>query len=536
MLLEQFDSERLRRLEKNDPALETLLSDYANAIENASVYDVAVRSPLEWAPVLSGRLGNQLYIKREDLQSVFSFKLRGAYNKVAHLDEAQRARGVICASAGNHAQGLALAGARLGIPATIVMPRTTPPIKVESVRALGGNIVLHGDSFDEASEEAHRLTQEQGLAYVPPYDDPQVIAGQGTVGREILEQIDAHGLENLDAVFIPVGGGGLLAGVAAWIKQRRPEVKIIGVEAEDSACLYRAMEAGERVTLAQVGLFADGVAVRQVGEEPFRLARHLVDAMVLVTVDEICAAISDIFRDNRSLAEPAGALAVAGVKRYVEMTGVREQTFVAIESGANVNFDRLRHIAERAELGEHREALLAVTIPERPGSFRQFCEIIGRRSVTEFNYRYANASQAHIFVGVGLRDGVAEKEALIERLRRADYPVVDMSNNEMAKVHVRYMVGGRSQHVDDEIVFRFEFPERPGALLDFLNSIGGRWNISLFHYRNHGSAYGRVLVGLQVPEAEHDDCRASFDELHYEYEEETSNPAYRFFLDSPQQG
>lgn len=535
MLLEQFDHEKLQREAAGHPTVEQLLDDYARAISAARVYDVAERTPLEYARGLSQRLGNDLWIKREDLQSVFSFKLRGAYNKVAALPESKRARGVICASAGNHAQGVALAGSRLNIPATIVMPQTTPGIKVESVRALGGQVVLHGDSFDEASEHAHALAVQQELTYIPPYDDFEVIAGQGTVGMEILEQLAESGLDTVDAIFVPVGGGGLLAGIAAWVKKLRPEIRIVGVEAEDSACLYHAMEAGERVVLNQVGLFADGVAVRQIGEEPFRVVRHLLDAMVLVTVDEMCAAISDIFRDNRSLAEPAGALAVAGAKRYAEMTGQRGKRYVAIESGANVNFDRLRHIAERAELGEQREALLAVTIPERPGSFRKFCELLGRRGITEFNYRYASQRKAHIFAGVQLSGGNAEKQQLLEVLAGHDYPVVDMSDNEMAKVHVRYMVGGRSEHVQDEILFRFEFPERPGALLQFLNSIGERWNISLFHYRNHGSAYGRVLVGLQVPVNERADCRASLDALHYVYEEETDNPAYLFFLDSPEE-
>ncbi len=532
MLLERFDLNKLGRMENQDPALQLLLNEYAEAIERARVYDVAVRTPLESAPVLSRRINNQLYIKREDLQSVYSFKLRGAYNKISGLSKAELSKGVICASAGNHAQGVALSGSRLGIPATIVMPVTTPAIKVEAVRVLGGTIILHGDSYDEASVYAHELAETQSLTYVPPYDDFEVIAGQGTVGVEILEQCRELNLESVDAIFIPVGGGGLLAGVASWVKKYRPEIKVIAVESEDSACLYRAMEAGERVVLDQVGLFADGVAVRQIGEEPFELARHLVDAVVLVTVDEICAAISDIFRDNRSLAEPAGALSIAGAKRYAELTGMAGQYFVAIESGANVNFDRLRHIAERAELGEQREALLAVTIPERPGSFRHFCELLGRRGITEFNYRYADAQQAHIFAGVQLSEGNAEKQMLIDSLQAHDFNVVDMSDNETAKVHVRYMVGGRSMHVSDEVLFRFEFPERPGALLDFLNSIGNRWNISLFHYRNHGSAYGRVLVGMQVPAPERADCKALFDALHYEYAEETDNPAYRYFLDA----
>ena len=529
MLLEEFERQPRGESPVSDDAVKALTEDYARRIRNARVYEVAVRSPLEEAPRLSQRLGNHVWLKREDLQSVYSFKLRGAYNKIAGLPAEQRERGVICASAGNHAQGVALAGQKLGIKATIVMPTTTPPIKVESVEALGGNIVLAGDSYDEASAAAMQLVEEQGLAFIPPYDDPDVIAGQGTVGMEIDQQRG----EDLDIIFVPVGGGGLAAGVAAWFKCLRPEVKVIAVEPDDAACLYEALEAGERVVLDQVGLFADGVAVRQIGEEPFRVLQPLIDGVVRVTVDEICAAISDIFRENRSLPEPAGAVALAGLKRYVEQTGIKDQHLVAIESGANVNFDRLRHIAERTELGEQREALLAVTIPERPGAFRQFLDALDKRGVTEFNYRYSDASQAHIFVGIKLTDGIAEKQALIERLRSEDYPVEDLSDNEMAKVHVRYMVGGRAAHVTDEVVFRFEFPERPGALLKFLNSIGGRWNISLFHYRNHGAAYGRVLVGMQVPPQDRDACRQALDELHYDYAEETDNPAYRFFLDKP---
>lgn len=522
MLLEEF--------ERREQDYSEMLDDYVQRIRNARVYEVAKRSPLELAPKISARLGNELWLKREDLQSVYSFKLRGAYNKIASLSEEQRQRGVICASAGNHAQGVALSAQKLGINATIVMPTTTPAIKVESVAALGGKIELFGDGYDEACVAAKGIAEAQGLSFVHPYDDAEVIAGQGTIGQEIDQQTEGQ----LDAVFLPVGGGGLAAGVAAWFKRERPEVKVIAVEAEDSACLYAAMEANERVVLEQVGLFADGVAVRQIGEETFRVLQPLVDAVVKVSVDEICAAISDIFRDNRSLAEPAGALALAGAKHYVEQTGVKGQRFVAIESGANVNFDRLRHIAERAELGEQREALLAVTIPERPGSFGKFCEAVGKRGVTEFNYRFAEPSQAHIFVGLQMAGGVAEKQMLIEQLGGEGYPVVDLTDNEMAKVHVRYMVGGRSAHVSDEVVFRFEFPERPGALLAFLNRIGARWNISLFHYRNHGAAFGRVLVGMQVPEAQRADCRQALDDLHYEYAEETDNPAYRFFLDDVQ--
>jgi threonine dehydratase len=508
-------------------AAQQLLARYRARIELASVYDVATVTPLERAPKLSARLGNDVRLKREDLQPVHSFKLRGAYNKIARLSAAERAAGVITASAGNHAQGVALAARKLGLEAVIVMPGTTPAIKVEAVRALGGKVVLDGDTYDESAAQARRLAQERGMTVVPPYDDPDVIAGQGTIGREILEQ--AH--DGLDAVFVPVGGGGLLAGVAAYVKAVRPTVKVIGVEPDDAACMTAALKAGRRVTLPDVGLFADGVAVRQAGAEPFRLARHLVDEMVTVTADEICAAIRDVFYENRSLPEPAGALAVAGVKKWVHDGRVTGRTLAAIVSGANVNFDRLRHIAERAEIGDQHETLLAVTIPERPGSFRRFLGSLGRRVVTEFNYRYSSAREAHIFVGLKLgEDGERERPAIVETLRREGYPVVDMTGNEMAKVHVRYMVGGRCAGLPDEVLFRFEFPERPGACLDFLNALHGRWNISLFHYRNHGAAYGRVLCGLQVPKKDRAECRRTLDALGYEYAEETDNPAYALFL------
>ena len=508
---------------------ERLLRQYRARIEQARVYDVAVVSALDEAPKLSARLRNRVLLKREDQQSVYSFKLRGAYNKIVRLPEAQRARGVVCASAGNHAQGVALAAKRLGIPAWIVMPRTTPAIKVEAVRLLGGKAVLHGDAFDDAAAHAAVLAEEKGLSMIPPYDDADVIAGQGTVGKEILEQIGAG---PLDAVFVPAGGGGLLAGVAAWIKSQRPGVRVISVEPEDSDCMAQALEAGRRVKLAQVGLFADGVAVRQAGAEPFRVARETVDGSLRVSIDEICAAIRDLFQENRSLPEPAGALALAGVKKWVAQHGGEGKTYVAIISGANLNFDRLRHIAERAELGEGRETLLAVTIPEKPGSFRRFLKEIGRRPITEFNYRYASAAQAHIFAGVHFADA-GDREAALQRLRQDGYPVLDMSGDDMAKEHVRYMVGGRVPGLADERLFRFEFPERPGALLDFLAAVGGRWNISLFHYRNHGAAYGRVLCGLQVPKAERAECRRTLETLGYEYSDETENPAYALFLGSP---
>jgi threonine dehydratase len=500
---------------------------YLEKILTACVYDVAEQTPLDFAPNLSTRLDNRVLLKREDLQPVFSFKLRGAYNKMSRLSEQQLANGVICASAGNHAQGVALAARRLGIKAIIVMPRTTPAIKVNAVRSLGGRVVLHGDSYDEASGHAQRLVQEKGMTYIPPYDDPDIIAGQGTVGMEILHQ---HPRE-LHAVFVPVGGGGLAAGVSVYIKHLRPDIKVIGVEPEDAASLYQALLKKKRVTLDQVGLFADGVAVRQIGEEPYRICRQHIDEVVLVNTDEICAAIKDIFDDTRSIVEPAGALAVAGLKKYVEREGLRGQSLVAINSGANMNFSRLNHVAERAEIGEHHEAVFAVTIPERAGSFREFCQTIGHRSITEFNYRFADPSQAHVFAGIQLSEGLQEKEQLAQDLRGRGYDVLDLTDNEMAKVHLRHMVGGRGHdQVPDEIVFSFEFPERPGALLNFLTRMGKRWNISMFHYRNHGAAYGRVLVGIQVPQGQ----RRKFDDfltrLGYRNVEETENPAYRLFL------
>ncbi len=510
---------------KPAPALRKLLEQYRSRIESAQVYDVAVISALEEAHKLSARLGNRVLLKREDTQSVHSFKLRGAYNKIVQLSAAERARGVIAASAGNHAQGVALAARKLGLTAWIVMPRTTPSVKVEAVRALGGKAILHGDAYDDAREHAEALVAEKGMTMVHPYDDVDVIAGQGTVARELTQQ--CHGL---DAVFVPVGGGGLLAGVAAWIKATQPQIKVIAVEPEDSNCFAAALTAGRRVTLPQVSLFADGVAVRQIGEETFRVARHLVDETVLVSADEICAAIRDSFYENRSLPEPAGALAIAGIKRWVQEHGVKGKTLAAIVSGANLNFDRLRYVAERAELGDEAEALLAVTLPERPGAYRQFLRQLGRRAITEFNYRYANGGQAQVFVGLKLSGGAEELETLVANLQDHGYAVLNLHDNEMAKDHIRFMVGGRCAGLPDERLFRFEFPERPGALADFLQVIGARWNISLFHYRNHGAAEGRVLCGLQVPKKEWAECRRSFDALGYEYAEESDNPAYRLFL------
>ncbi len=504
-----------------------MLEHYAKKILQARVYDVARETPLEPAVGLSRRLGNKVLLKREDLQPVFSFKLRGAYNKIAQLSEEARAHGVIAASAGNHAQGVALAAQRLGIDALIVMPRTTPEIKVQAVRRRGAQIALHGNAFDEANTYARQLAEEQGRTFIHPYDDEDVIAGQGTVAMEILRQYSAG---DLHAIFVPVGGGGLIAGIAAFVKYLRPEVKVIGVEPDDAACMYAALQAGERVQLDQVGIFVDGVAVRQAGEEPFRIARDHVDEVILVTTDEVCAAIKDIFEDTRSITEPAGALAVAGMKRYVQREQVRDQALVAIDSGANINFDRLRHVAERAELGEQREALFAVTIPEQPGSFRRFCEILGQRSITEFNYRYADANDAHIFVGVEMREGTKGRDELIAQLHAQGYPLLDMTDNEMAKLHVRYMVGGHAAGLPDERLLRFEFPERPGALLRFLNHVGQHWNISLFHYRNHGADYGRVLCGIQVPAADDDKFREFLTQIGYPYREESTNPAYGLFL------
>ncbi|MCB1663773.1 MAG: threonine ammonia-lyase, biosynthetic [Pseudomonadales bacterium] len=499
---------------------------YVKKILEARVYDVAIETPIDEARFLSERYHNRILIKREDLQPVFSFKLRGAYNKMSRLTTAQRAKGVIAASAGNHAQGLALSGKKLGINTVIVMPKTTPNIKVASVRARGAKVILHGDTYDEASAHSHKLAKEKGYTYVHPFDDPDVIAGQGTIGMEILRQVTGP----LHAVFVPVGGGGLIAGVAAYIKFVRPDVKVIGVEAEDSACMKAALKKGRRVILPEVGIFADGVAVAQAGKETFRIVKQCVDEIVTVNTDEICGAIKDVFDDTRSIAEPAGALAVAGLKKYIETNSIRGKTLLAIDSGANVNFDRLRHISERSELGEKREAIIAVTIPEVPGSFKKFCGDLGKRNITEFNYRYADESDAQVFVGVQLSDGGKERAKLIAELGKLKYAVLDLTENEMAKLHVRHLVGGRAPKAQNELVFRFEFPERPGALMKFLQTLGQRWNISLFHYRNHGAAYGRVMVGLQVPANEKKRAEEYFRKIGYPFSEETANPAYQIFL------
>jgi threonine dehydratase len=501
-----------------------MLDAYLRKILTARVYEVAHETPLDFAAALSRRLHNQVWLKREDLQPVFSFKIRGAYNRISQLSDLERTNGIITASAGNHAQGVALSASHLGLSALIVMPKTTPKIKVDAVVRMGAEVLLHGNTYDDAHQHAHLLAGETGKTFIPPYDDPDVIAGQGTIAMEIMRQHQG----NLDAIFVPVGGGGLIAGVAAYIKAIAPEIKVIGVEPEEAACLKAALEADERVILPQVGIFADGVAVKQVGAEPFRIAREHVDEVITVSSDEICAAIKDIFEDTRSISEPAGALAVAGLKRYIQEHEPVGRQYVAIDSGANINFDRLRYVAERAELGEQREMILAVTIPERPGSFKTFCELLGPRSITEFNYRFADKDQAHIFVGVRL-SASGEKEQLLEALIENQYPVLDLSDDEVAKLHIRYMVGGRAS-VSNERLLRFEFPERPGALLRFLDRMGEDWNISLFHYRNHGHAYGWVLVGVEVPESDETRFNYFLNQLGYSWWDECDNPSYSLFL------
>ena len=501
-------------------------ADYLERIANSRVYDVAEETPLELARNLSERFNNRIWLKREDLQPVFSFKLRGAYNKIASLSDDELAAGVICSSAGNHAQGVALAASRRNTRAVIVMPVTTPSIKVDAVRALGGEVILHGDTYDDAFKHARIVENDQGLTFIHPFDDPDVIAGQGTIGAEVMHQAD----DKVDAIFVPIGGGGLISGIAVYVKSLHPDVRIIGVEPEDSAAMRDSIEAGAPVTLDHVGIFADGVAVRRVGDETFRLCREYVDEIITVDTDHMCAAIQDIFEDTRSIVEPAGGLAIAGAKQYIVDNDVENQNLIAICCGANVNFDRLRHIAERAAIGEEKEMLLAVQIPEQPGSFRHFCEALGRRGVTEFNYRYSDSAKAHIFVGVELRHGINERQELVGKLRDEGYAVEDLSDNELAKLHIRHMVGGRSPGLGNERIFRFEFPERPGALLDFLNAIGTDWSISLFHYRNHGSDYGRILAGIDVPQNETAELQAHLDDLGYTYWEESENPAFSIFL------
>lgn len=500
--------------------------NYLKRILDARIYDLAVETPLDEVPLISSRIKNRVLLKREDLQPVFSFKVRGAYNKLLHLDQKQRDAGVVAASAGNHAQGLALAAKHLKVEAIIVMPRTTPSIKVDAVRRRGAKVVLYGDVYDDASVYAKKLVEEKGMTYIPPFDDPDVIAGQGTVAMELLRQHPKH----IDAVFIPVGGGGLCAGMVAYLKMVRPEIKVFAVEAEDSACLKAAMEKNRRVVLPQVGIFAEGVAVAQIGKETFRVIKDLIDGVITANTDEMCAAIKDIFEDTRSIAEPAGALSLAGLKKYAKENNLEGQTLIAIDSGANTNFDRLRYISERTEIGEKREAIFAVTIPEKPGSYKRFCEVIGKRSITEFNYRYAHSRDAHIFVGLQVIPGNGDREEIKSILEKAGYATVDMTENDMAKNHIRHMVGGHAPEVTDEMVYRFEFPERPGALLEFLKKMADQWNISMFHYRNHGSAFGRVLIGMQVPKADRKRLRILFDELNYPYWEESDNQAYQLFL------
>lgn len=498
---------------------------YLEKILRAKVYDVGIVTPLDDAPSLSERLNNTVLLKREDLQSVFSFKLRGAHNKIALLSDEDKAKGVITASAGNHGQGVALSAKHLGIEALIVMPTTTPDIKIQAVQKMGAKILLYGDSYSDAYAYAHQIVEQTGKVFIHPYDDPDVIAGQGTVAMEILRQYTG----NLNAIFVPVGGGGLLAGIAIYTRFVRPDVKIIGVEPDDSDCLNQALKAGERVVLKQVGLFADGVAVKQVGAEPFRIAQRYVDQVITVSTDEICAAIKDIFDDTRSIAEPSGALAVAGLKKYVALNNVTNQTFIAIDSGANINFDRLRYVAERAQVGEHKEILLAVTIPEMAGSFLTFCQLLNGRNITEFNYRYFDQHHAQVFVGISSKGADTDRLNVIHQLQTHGFNVIDMTLNDLAKEHIRYMVGGHAPHKLNEVIYSVEFPERPSALLNFLTELNAQWNISLFHYRNHGAAFGKVLIGLQMPKAEQTAFERCLDKVGFNYQEETDNIAYRLF-------
>ncbi len=501
------------------------MDDYVKLIDTARVYDICEETPLQAAPMLSSRTGNQVLIKREDLQPVFSFKLRGAYNKIAHLDEAERKRGVICASAGNHAQGVAMSAQRLGLKAVIVMPTTTPEIKVKAVESRGAEVVLAGDSYSDASNFAQELCQQKGMTFVHPYDDPLVIAGQGTIAAEMLR----HAPDELDVVFVPVGGGGLIAGVAAYLKALSPATRVIGIEPFDAAAMHDSLLAGRRIELDQIGIFADGVAVKKVGEITFAMTRQLVDDMILVDTDEICAAIKDMYDEKRVIVEPAGALAIAGMKKYVEREQCRDKSLACISSGANMNFDRLRHVAERAEIGERREALFAVKIPEQPGSFLRFCRLLGNRAVTEFNYRLSSREEAHIFVGIKVA-GSGEIQRIAQLLYQQGYPAISLSDNELAKLHIRHMVGGTCAIAEHERVYRFEFPERPSALLDFLEKLAGRWNISMFHYRNHGAAYGRVLAGFEVPDEDMAQFQAYLATLNYQWVDESENPALALFL------
>ncbi len=498
--------------------------DYLKQILTSRVYEVARETPLEQALGLSRRVNNNVFLKREDTQDVFSFKIRGAYNKMSGLDPSILAQGVVAASAGNHAQGVAMSAQKLKCPATIFMPVTTPSIKINGVKSRGAKVRLVGDNFDSTNQAALSFCEENGQIYIPPYDDPDVIAGQGTIGLELLNQLNP-----IDAIFVPVGGGGLISGIASYVKSLRPGIKIIGVEPEDAASMTQSLNSGRRKKLAHVGQFADGVAVAQPGKEPFKICKTSVDEMITVSTDEMCASIKDIFEDTRSIMEAAGALSIAGLKKYVTTTGSKDQNLIAITTGANMNFDRLRHIAERAEIGERREAILCVTIPEKPGSFKKFCKLIGRRSVTEFNYRYASSSNAQIYVGLQVHDQ-ADIDALIQKLNENNYPTQDFTDNEIAKLHIRHMVGGRSPDIDDECLLRFRFPERPGALSSFLDKLGNHWNISLFHYRNHGADYGRVLCGIQIKNDEKTYLTKFLDDLGFPWVDETDNIAYKLFL------
>ncbi|BAZ18150.1 threonine dehydratase [Calothrix sp. NIES-4071] len=502
-----------------------MFCDYLVQILTARVYDVAQETPLDFASNLSARLNNKLMLKREDMQSVFSFKLRGAYNKMVNLPPDMLAQGVIAASAGNHAQGVALGASKLGTRAIIVMPETTPGVKVNAVKARGGEVILHGNTYDDAYAYARQLEAEKGLTFIHPFDDPDVIAGQGTIGMEILRQYQ----QPIHAIFVAIGGGGLISGVAAYIKRLRPEIKIIGVEPVDADAMNQSLKAGKRVRLSQVGLFADGVAVREVGEETFRLCQEYVDDIILVNTDDTCAAIKDVFEDTRSIVEPAGALAIAGAKAYVEREQIQGQTLIAIACGANMNFDRLRFVAERAEYGEQREAIFAVTIPEQPGSLHKFCECIGKRNLTEFNYRIADENAAHIFVGMQIQKR-ADRAKMVETFENCGFPTLDLTDDEFTKLHLRHMVGGRSPLAHNELLYRFEFPERPGALMKFVSSMSPNWNISVFHYRNNGSDYGKIVVGIQVPPQEMEEWQAFLDTLGYTYWDENDNPAYKLFL------
>lgn len=497
------------------------MQNIVDLVNSTRVYDVVSPTPLSLTHELSARSKNKVYLKREDKLAIHTFKIRGAYQKISGLSAEQAAKGVVASSAGNHAQGVAMSASKLGIESVIVMPLSTPKIKVNAVEQLGGKVVLHGDVYDDAYHYAKQLEKEQDLVFIHPYDDIEVMAGQATIAKELLEQ-----LPTMDKVFIPVGGGGLIAGIATYIKHHAPNIKVIGVEPNDSPTLHQALEIGERIILPEVGRFADGVAVKQIGEKTYAIAKKVVDEVILVSNDEICAAIKDIYEDVRAIAEPAGALATAGLKKYVEQNNLKDENLIAIVSGANVNFDRLRYIAERADLGEHNEAIIAATIPEQPGSFLKFCQLLDQHAITEFNYRYTPADQARIFIGVALSEGLSEKQALLSKLSKS-FDVLDMSDNSIAKTHIRYMVGGRAD-VDNEVLYRFEFPERPNALLNFLKKVGSKWNISLFHYRNHGADFGRVLIGLQVGDVK--EIERSFDELGYFYQNETNNKAYQYFL------